>query len=1117
MQWSKVWIKDVLNSRMSSVQRKTSDVFRAGFITVDGTLDSNNPQLYFRPLQYPYQPTSGYYYSISPAQQSDPTLRLNQWNANGTLKDYGYFYDTQFNPLPPGPNLLLAGGDASAVLVFTQDNGTSWSRSANGSTLFNNCIAIAYNGYIWAAGGDSTSSTKLAYSSDGTNWNSSTSANNLFGSDGSCYAIATNGKLWVAGGISPTNLNMVLYSYDGINWYPSASGSLLLSESCLAVAWNGTMWIAGGSGSYRIIFSYDGITWLGSNANSILTASCKALAWNGTLWLAGGTGTYKMGFSYDGINWTALLLPFNATGSNSCNTIAWSGSLWVAGGTEAAYNTLIYSTDGLTWNNATNDSQLFRICNSVVWTGRKWIAGGYQSTYPFLTSTDGITWSPLYSANAYLWNVNAIANNTVLPTVAPSDPIVPTNPIVLMGGETSVIARSTDGITWTPIVSADDAFPNGTCYALTWDGSIWVAGLTGTTSRLGYSYDGLSWSRSSTGSALLTTACYTVADGSGIWLAGGGGGSYRIIRSADGINWDASFPVGATNPNTVFGNNYCNAIAYNGFQWIATSDSTANRVAQSSNGLSWTGCPTANSIFTSTCNGVAWNGQIWLAVGNTGRIAYSRDGITWTSVTTGITNNYWNSVAWNGNLWVVGGDSTGTSEPLAYSYDGLNWTKSLNGKLVFTNECTSVAWTGTMWVATGSGPLTTSAYSYNGIAWNISYNSVEAVNYSYTIGVNRPLPNLGTAVPPPTLITNAAIKREGPAVFNPLSTDLYPSSTLYISDISGSIGINCIPSRHEDDAQRGINQTPTLDISGQLTFIRAGGRNTFGGINEWPELVLSNESQDNLGRQYAGRITMQKDQQNEAWSIDAMENGGPGPGLLLQFNHWTRGPHSNVAMTLDESGNVGIGCVPSFPTEFLLDVCGNANIRNNLTVLGDISGNYARITDISANSISLQNLYIRDISGVNTITTDGCIASQLDLVLRGSGLRRIDLADAGSPPYHDWAYDFPVPTPFADGYKTYLVTVNCVFDASNANANTISFVSVAGLPPTSIKYFLAGPTGQLRNYYPVSFTFIVNPDGSAISVSANTDTKPTGGDRCEFINRDSDGNLLTYVEITGLA
>ena len=115
---------------------------------------------------------------------------------------------------------------------------------------------------------------------------------------------------------------------------------------------------------------------------------------------------------------------------------------------------------------------------------------------------------------------------------------------------------------------------------------------------------------------------------------------------------------------------------------------------------------------------------------------------------------------------------------------------------------------------------------------------------------------MGPAITPVTFITNSATKKEGAAVFNPVLTDLYPSSTLYINDISGSIGINCVPRTHENDSQRGPDQFPTLDISGQLTYIRAGGRNTSNApvINEWPELVLSNESQNNTMRQYAGRI-----------------------------------------------------------------------------------------------------------------------------------------------------------------------------------------------------------------------------------------------------------------------
>ena len=44
------------------MSRKTSDVFRTSFLTMDGTFDTNNSQLYFRALQKPLNTVSGEYF-----------------------------------------------------------------------------------------------------------------------------------------------------------------------------------------------------------------------------------------------------------------------------------------------------------------------------------------------------------------------------------------------------------------------------------------------------------------------------------------------------------------------------------------------------------------------------------------------------------------------------------------------------------------------------------------------------------------------------------------------------------------------------------------------------------------------------------------------------------------------------------------------------------------------------------------------------------------------------------------------------------------------------------------------------------------------------------------------
>ena len=75
----------------------------------------------------------------------------------------------------------------------------------------------------WVVGGyNSSLQAKLIYSTDGITWSNSSSATSIFGSY--ILAIAHNGTIWVAGGQSGST-GILGYSYDGITWYKSTSGS----------------------------------------------------------------------------------------------------------------------------------------------------------------------------------------------------------------------------------------------------------------------------------------------------------------------------------------------------------------------------------------------------------------------------------------------------------------------------------------------------------------------------------------------------------------------------------------------------------------------------------------------------------------------------------------------------------------------------------------------------------------------------------------------------------------------------------------------------------------------------------------------------------------------------
>jgi hypothetical protein len=106
--------------------------------------------------------------------------------------------------------------------------------------------------------------------------------------------------------------NCVRYSYDGINWSISTSGSALLLDG-YAVAWNGTIWIAvgmrySGSGSF-VIYSYDGIDWANVSyftTSNVSTINWNSIAWNGSVWILASyyNGTNGIHTSSNGIDWS---------------------------------------------------------------------------------------------------------------------------------------------------------------------------------------------------------------------------------------------------------------------------------------------------------------------------------------------------------------------------------------------------------------------------------------------------------------------------------------------------------------------------------------------------------------------------------------------------------------------------------------------------------------------------------------------------------------------------------------------------------------------------------------------------------------------------------------------
>jgi hypothetical protein len=149
-----------------------------------------------------------------------------------------------------------------------------------------------------------------------------------------------------------------------------------------------------------------------------------------------------------------------------------------------------------------------------------------------------------------------------------------------------------------------------------------------------------------------------------LWVAGGYGRGQKIATSSDGVSW-----TGSTSGDALFTGGYCQAVAYNGIAgasglWVAGGSGIDHKIATSSDGISWTGSTSGDLAFAGgTCLAVAYGNGLWVAGGDYSsahNIAYSSDGISWTGSASGdlaFAGGACKAVAYNAQdgLWVFGG------------------------------------------------------------------------------------------------------------------------------------------------------------------------------------------------------------------------------------------------------------------------------------------------------------------------------------------------------------------------------------------------------------------------------------------------------------------------------
>ena len=719
----------------------------------------NNPGAYYETINIPIN------YGISPL----PIIAVG-----GKQNNNIFSYSTNTNTWTNKVNTTLTAPiinityDNSMWLIATQtglyystDNTNIYATNADTHLSKGIVNDIAWNGSKWIAVGIANNTSAIITSTNGITWSSV--ANDIFKTSASSvtwnntlskwYIGGSNYKsLWVAG--CSGNPQSFIYSYDGMTW---SSNSNTLFNVCNNIKYNGYMWIAVGTGSNKMAYSYDGISWDPITNNNTFFTSCFAIEWNGKLWVAGGNNTVSPNsimVSTDGLNWT----PSNNSTSilQVAYALGYSTTMWVAGGTPLnGYNSLAYSTDALTWTASNNGNSIFSsVCTAVANNGTLWVAGG-SGTNSLAYSSNGMTWIASTNGNTILDTCNTITWNGIM-WIAGGN-------LHFYNGITQGfgIAYSYDGMTWInitlPIITLADNFIN--ISSIKWDGKLWIAGGSNDddVNRIFYSYDGINWLSSINGSSFLQTvqsiSVNTTLKNPDI------ANRATIISSSNGTTWtpeidDAitnNFILGTgTNPNGTtmvytydninwtpithtLATNIINA-KYNGNMWLATGyrSGIGASILTSTDGINWT--DTNTTIFGNSAIGaIEYNSYMWVAgsgFNNNAYLGYSYDGINWfDSGSTLYVSGSVSQIVWNEKLWVAIGQMSNTVNSIAYSYDGINWVNTNDTLFAFTSGVT-VAWNGSLWVVGGSGNTTSMGYSYDGITWYPANNQLFLGNAS---------------------------------------------------------------------------------------------------------------------------------------------------------------------------------------------------------------------------------------------------------------------------------------------------------------------------------------------------------------------------------------------------
>lgn len=495
--------------------------------------------------------------------------------------------------------------------------------------------------------------------------------------EGVTYSVSI--KAYNAGGVSPySDISCVYLPYSFAN-----------TKSPLSISSNGEMFVMtvknAVNNNYNYKYSYDGVNW--TSATFPTPSNPSGIKWMGNQFQVVGNAILK---SADGVDFSLQNTTISPSLTNTTDIECKSDQPHAI---EFPLDTTLlcsvrqvaHSVDGgFSWSApVTVFTDLSDTIQSAVWMGTQWVV---VATTHIATSADGVSWriapAPVSQPKSIAWNASA-------------------HTLVVVGRDG--VASSSDGVFWISLGKLGMDVGE----SVSWNGGKWVVyGTLSTQSVLVESPDAMWWSapQNTVFPATFSPIIYNQTQYLCI------DGSANLTTSPDGVTWFTGTSPFQTH-TAVAWNASTTGVTRIQPLCLALGSSTNHTMAVSVDGIFWNGL--GKQVLSDVANDAVWTGQFWVAVGSSASgtgawCARSMDGLNWQGspdrvFAEGV------CVAWNGAVVLA----VGNTGNIAVSVDGLEW-EHVYGLTVSTNA--KVIWTGRQWAifATAGIYITTNVYGNGG-------------------------------------------------------------------------------------------------------------------------------------------------------------------------------------------------------------------------------------------------------------------------------------------------------------------------------------------------------------------------------------------------------------------